>query len=111
MSLSESFILYKKKDASARQFSGTCYEESSASSRSGEKIRLEIQFHQSKKIVSVLIQSDIHFQMTENEGIRKTYDPQNQDITKPETFFPIAKNPTKLAALELLKQPKGMYPS
>ena len=49
--------------------------------------------------------------MTENEGIRKTYDPQNQDITKPETLFPIAKNPTQIAGLELLKQPKGMCPS
>ena len=84
MSWSEFSTVCKKKDASARQFSAKrieCYEESSVSPRSGEKIRLEIQFHQSKKIVSALIQSDIDFQMTENEGIRKTYDPQNQDIT------------------------------
>ena len=66
---------------------------------------------QPNKIVSALIQSNIHFQMTENERIRKTYDPQSQDITEPETFFPIANNPPQLAALELLKQPEGMYPS
>lgn len=41
--------------------------------RSGEKIRVEIQFHQPNKIVNGLIQSDIHLQMAANEGIRETY--------------------------------------
>lgn len=58
------------------------YEASSTSSRSGEKIRLEIQFHQANEIGNGLIQSDIHLRMTANEGIRKTYDPQSQDVTE-----------------------------
>ena len=87
----------QKKDACAVQFSATwteCYEASSTSFRSGEKIRLEIQFHQPNKIVNGLIQSDIHLQMVANEGIRITHDPQSQDIREPEAFFPIAKNLT-----------------
>lgn len=52
--------------------------------------------------------------MTANEVIRKTYDPQSQDITGREAFFRTAKNPTivraaQLAALELLKQPEGIH--
>ena len=83
---------------------------------STEEIRWEIQFHQPNKIVNALIQSEIHFQMTANEGIRKTCDSQSQDITEPEAFFPIAKNPAivravQLAVLELLRQPEGLYPS
>ena len=38
----------------------------------GQKIRLEIQFHKPNKFVNALIQSDIHLQVTANEGIRKT---------------------------------------
>ena len=50
--------------------------------------------------------------MTANEGIRKTYDPQSQDITGREAFFGTAKNPAaQLAALELLKQPEGIHRS
>jgi len=89
---------------------------SSASFRSRENIRLEIQFHQPNKIVNALIHSEIHLQMTANEGIRKTCDAQIQDITEPEAFFPIAKNPAivhavQLAVIELLRQPEGLYPS
>ena len=65
-----------------------CYEESSASSRSGEKIRLKIQFHQPNKIVNALIQSDIHLQVTANEGIRRTDDPQNKTSQSQKRFSP-----------------------
>ena len=79
--------------------------------RSGEKVRVEIQFHQPNKIVNGLIQSD-HLQMAANEGIRQTYDPRSQDITEPEAFFPITTNTVivhaaELAVLELCKQPEG----
>ena len=91
--------------------SGRPYEASNTSSRSGEKILLEIQFHQPSKIVNGLIQSDIPLQVAANEGIRETYNPQSQDITEPVAFFVIAKNPTivraaQLAVLALLKQPE-----
>jgi len=51
--------------------------------------------------------------MVANEGIRRTHDPESQDIREPEAFFPIAKNLTivrvaQLAVLALLKEPEGM---
>ena len=82
---------YQKKDAYARQFSAKWteyYEASGTSSLSGEKIRLEIQFHQQNKIVNGLIQSDIHLQVAANEGIRKTNDSRSQDMKGTEAFFP-----------------------
>ena len=87
-----------------------------ASSRSGEKIRLQIQIHQPNNVVNALIQSDIHLQVTAKAGMRNTDDPQSKDITEPEAFFLIAKNPkiartAQLAVLELLRQPEGMYRS
>jgi len=50
--------------------------------------------------------------MAANGGLRENYHQQKQDITEPEAFFPVAKNPqtvraAKLAVLELLKQPEG----
>ena len=63
-----------------------CYEESSASSRSGEKIRLEIQFHKPNKLVNALIQSEIHLQVTANEGIRKADDPQSKTSLRQKHF-------------------------
>ena len=79
-------------------------------SRSDEKTRLEINFHQPNKSINILIQSDIYLQMADNAGIRENYH-QRQDIMDPEAFFPLAKNPqivraAQLAVLELLKQPK-----
>ena len=105
---------YKKKDESSRQNSTTWSEccEDSAMSGSGNKIRLEIQFHQPNKIVNALIQSDIHLQTAANVGIRETYNPPSQVTMQPEAFFPVAKDPAtvraaQLAVLELLKQPEG----
>ena len=57
-----------------------------ASSRSGEKIRLEIQFHQPNNIVNALIQSDIHFQVTAKEGMRKTDDLQSKTSQSQKRF-------------------------
>ena len=82
-------LILKKKDAAPAQFSATwteCY---------------EIQFHQPNKIVSGLIQSDIHHQMAANIGIKKTDNPQFQDITEPEAFIPIAKNPIIVCAPQI----------
>jgi len=50
------------------------------------KIGLEIQFHQPNKIVNALIQSDIHLQVTANEGIRKTDDPQSKTSQSQKRF-------------------------
>ena len=52
--------------------------------------------------------------MAANIGIQKTDNPQFQDITEPEAFIPIAKNPIivcapQLAVLELLKHPEEIY--
>ena len=60
----------------------------SASSRSGEKIRLEIEFHQTNKIVNALIQADIHLQVTANEGTRRTDYPQNKTSQSQKRLFP-----------------------
>ena len=102
---------YKKKAESARQNSTTWSEccEGIAISESGDKIRLEIQFHQPNRIVNALIQSDIHLQMAVNGGIREAYNRKSQEIMEPEAFFPVAKDPTtvraaQLAVLELIKQ-------
>ena len=76
---------YKTKDRCAGQF----FSEVNRVIRSvlyiipvWREIRLEIQFHQANEIGNGLIQSDIHLRMTANEGIRKTYDPQSQDVTE-----------------------------
>lgn len=107
---------YKKKDESGRQSSTTWSEFSEGSetctSGSDEKIRLEINFHQPNKLVNTLIHSDTYLQMAANGGLRENYHQQKQDITEPEAFFPVAKNPqtvraAQLAVLELLKQPEG----
>lgn len=71
-------------------------------------------FTSQTKFVGGLIQSDIHHQMAANIGIQKTDNPQFQDITEPEAFIPIAKNPIivcapQLAVLELLKHPEEIY--
>lgn len=106
---------YKKKDESGRQSSTTWSEFSEGSetctSGSDEKTRLEINFHQPNKLVNTLIHSDTYLQMAANGGLRENYHQQKQDITEPEAFFPVAKNPqtvraAQLAVLELLKQPE-----
>jgi len=79
--------------------------ESSALSRSGEKTGLQSQFHQANKFVK-------HSPPNDSQRKWKTYDEQNQDITQPEAFFPMAKNPTvvcaaQLSVLELLTKPEG----
>jgi len=82
-------------------------------SESGDKIRLNIQFHQPNKIVNDLIQSDIYLQVAANERIRETYNRKSQEtIMEPGAFFPVARDPAavraaQLAVLELLKQPEG----
>ena len=106
-------VFYKKKDESGRQnstWSQCC--DGSVMSESGDKIRLNIEFHQPNKIVKDLIQSDIYLQVAANEGIRETYNQKSQEIMEPEAFFPVARDPAavraaQLAVLELLKQPEG----
>jgi len=107
------WTFYKKKHESGRQNSTTWSEcrEGSGTSGSGDKVQLEILFHQPNKIVNVLIQSDIHRQMAANGGIWETCNRQSEEIMEPEAFFPVAKDPTtvraaQLAVLELLKQPE-----
>jgi len=105
---------YRTKDESGQNsttWAEYC-EGSSETSVSGEKIRLEIQFHQPTKLLNTLIQSDLHLKMAAKEGIQETYHRRSQEIMEPEAFFPIAKDPTtvraaQLAVLELLKQPEG----
>lgn len=77
-----------------------------------QRFRLEINFHQPNKIVNTVIQSDTYLQMAAKGGLRENYHQQKQNITEPEAFFPIAKDPqtvraAQLAILELLKQPEG----
>ena len=73
-----------------------CYEESSASSRSGEKIRLEIQFHLPHKIVNPLIQSDIHLQVTANKEIRRAHVPRNKTSQRQKRFSSLQRTQQQL---------------